>query len=209
MEITATMVKELRDKSGAPMMDCKSALVEAGGDLERAHKILRQKGQATAVKRSAKATSEGAVGSYIHAGGRIGVLVEVNCETDFVARTADFQTLVKDLAMHIAACEPRVVDRDEVTKEVLDEEREIYRQQAASSGKPPTVVDKIVAGRMEKFYQEFCLMEQPFVRDPNMTVKDVIHNVVAKTGENIRVRRFARFVLGQDGRQQGSGHTSR
>ncbi len=208
MTISATLVKELRDKSGAPMMDCKTALVEAEGDLEKAHRILRQKGQATAVKRSSKATSEGAVGSYIHAGGRIGVLIEVNCETDFVARTADFQTLVKDLAMHIAASEPRVVDRDEVTEDVLNEEREIYRQQAAASGKPPAVVEKIVAGRMEKFYQEFCLMEQPFVRDPNLTVKDVIHNVIAKTGENIRVKRFARFVLGQDHRQ-GSGHTSR
>ena len=208
MAISASLVKELRDKSGAPMMDCKTALVEAGGDLEQAHRILRQKGQATAVKRSSKATSEGAVGSYIHAGGRIGVLIEVNCETDFVARTADFQTLVKDLAMHIAASEPRVVDRDEVTEDVLNEEREIYRQQAAASGKPPAVVEKIVAGRMEKFYQEFCLMEQPFVRDPNLTVKDVIHNVIAKTGENIRVKRFARFVLGQDHRQ-GSGHTSR
>ncbi len=208
MAISATLVKELRDKSGAPMMDCKTALVEAEGDLEKAHRILRQKGQASAVKRSSKATSEGAVGSYIHAGGRIGVLIEVNCETDFVARTADFQTLVKDLAMHIAASEPRVVDRDEVTEDVLNEEREIYRQQAAASGKPPAVVEKIVAGRMEKFYQEFCLMEQPFVRDPNLTVKDVIHNVIAKTGENIRVKRFARFVLGQDHRQ-GSGHTSR
>ncbi len=208
MAISATLVKELRDKSGAPMMDCKTALVEAEGDLEKAHRILRQKGQATAVKRSSKATSEGAVGSYIHAGGRIGVLIEVNCETDFVARTADFQTLVKDLAMHIAASEPRVVDRDEVTEDVLNEEREIYRQQAAASGKPPAVVEKIVAGRMEKFYQEFCLMEQPFVRDPNLTVKDVIHNVIAKTGENIRVKRFARFVLGQDHRQ-GSDHTSR
>jgi elongation factor Ts len=208
MAISASLVKELRDKSGAPMMDCKTALVEAGGDLEQAHKILRQKGQATAVKRSTKATSEGAVGAYIHAGGRIGVLIEVNCETDFVARTADFQTLLKDLAMHIAASEPRVVDRDEVTEEVLNEEREIYRKQAAASGKPPAVVEKIVAGRMEKFYQEFCLMEQPFVRDPNLTVKDVIHNVIAKTGENIRVKRFARFVLGQD-HTQGSGHTSR
>jgi elongation factor Ts len=208
MAISATLVKELRDKSGAPMMDCKTALVEAEGDLEKAHRILRQRGQATAVKRSSKATSEGAVGSYIHAGGRIGVLIEVNCETDFVARTADFQALVKDLAMHIAASEPRVVDRDEVTEDVLNEEREIYRQQAAASGKPQAVVEKIVAGRMEKFYQEFCLMEQPFVRDPNLTVKDVIHNVIAKTGENIRVKRFARFVLGQDHRQ-GSGHTSR
>ncbi len=209
MEISASMVKELRDRSGAPMMDCKTALVEARGDLEAAHKILRQKGQATAAKRSTKATSEGAVAAYIHAGGRIGVLVEVNCETDFVARTADFQTLVKDLAMHIAASEPRFVDRQEVTESVLREEMEIYRQQARATGKPEPVVEKIVAGRMEKFYQEFCLMEQPFVRDPNLSVKDIVANVIAKCGENIRVKRFARFVLGQDEARRGVGNTSR
>ena len=209
MDVVASQVKELRDKSGAPMMDCKSALVEAEGDLERAHMILRQKGQASAAKRSAKATSEGGVSAYIHAGGRIGVLIEVNCETDFVARTADFQTLSKDLAMHIAASEPKAVDRDEVTESVLNEEREIYRQQAAATGKPPAVIEKIVAGRMEKFYQEFCLLEQPFVRDPNLTVRDVINAVITKTGENIRVKRFARFVLGQDVAPKGTGHTSR
>jgi elongation factor Ts len=197
MEINASRVKELRDRSGAPMMECKAALVEASGDLEGAHKILRQRGQATAAKRSAKATSEGVVGTYIHGGGKIGVLVEVNCETDFVARTADFQTLVKDLAMHIAASDPRFVEREEVTDKVLAEEREIYRQQAKATGKPDAVIEKIVAGKMEKFYQEFCLLEQPFVRDPNMSVRDVIHAVIAKTGENIRVRRFVRFVLGQ------------
>jgi elongation factor Ts len=204
MEIQAALVKELRDRSGAPMMDCKAALVEARGDLEQAHRILRQKGQATAAKRSAKATSEGAVGSYIHGGGRIGVLVEVNCETDFVARTADFQTLVRDLAMHIAASEPRFVDREEVTEEVLREERAIYRQQALATGKPEAVVDKIVAGKMEKYYQEFCLLEQPFVRDPSLTVRDVINGVIARCGENIRVRRFVRFVLGQGDRRQGA-----
>ena len=197
MEITASQVKELRERSGAPMMECKSALQEARGDLEAAHRILRQRGQATAAKRSAKTTSEGMVGSYIHGGGRIGVLIEVNCETDFVARTEDFQSLVKDLAMHIAATDPRFIDRDEVTEQVMAEEREIYKQQAKASGKPEAVVDKIVAGKMEKFYQEFCLMEQPFVRDPNTSVKEVLHNVIAKTGENIRVRRFVRFVLGQ------------
>ncbi|MGH9749615.1 MAG: translation elongation factor Ts [Candidatus Polarisedimenticolia bacterium] len=201
MEISASKVKELRDLSGAPMMDCKSALVEAKGDLSQAHKILRQRGQATAAKRSAKTTSDGAVGSYIHGGGRIGVLVEVNCETDFVARTADFQTLVRDLAMHVAASEPRFVDREEVTEAVLAEEREVYRQQARATGKPEPVVEKIVAGKMEKFFQEFCLLEQPFVRDPNVTVRDVIHGVVAKCGENIRVRRFVRFVLGQGDRR--------
>ena len=197
MEISASLVKELRDKSGAPMMDCKSALKEAQGDLEGAHKILRQRGQATAAKRSAKATSEGVVGSYIHGGGKIGVLLEINCETDFVARTSDFQGLVKDLAMHIAASDPRFVDRDEVTEEVLAEERDIYRQQAKATGKPDAVVEKIVLGKMEKFYQEFCLLEQPFVRDPSTSVREIIHAVIAKTGENIRVRRFVRFVLGQ------------
>jgi elongation factor Ts len=209
MEINATQVKELRERSGAPMMDCKSALVEARGDLEAAHRILRQRGQATAAKRSAKATTEGAVGSYIHAGGRIGVLIEVNCETDFVARTADFQTLVKDLAMHIAASEPRFVVREEVTEGVLREEREIYRQQARATGKPDAVVEKIVAGKMEKFYQEFCLMEQPFVRDPNISVRDLIGGIIAKTGENIRVKKFARFVLGQDDARKGTDNTTR
>jgi len=209
MDINASLVKELRDRSGAPMMDCKTALVEARGDLETAHKILRQKGQATAAKRSAKATSEGAVGSYIHGGGRIGVLVEVNCETDFVARTADFLALIKDLAMHIAASEPRFVDREEVTEDVLRDEREIYRQQAKATGKPDAVVEKITAGKMEKFYQEFCLVEQPFVKDPSISVKDLIHSVIAKTGENIRVKRFARFVLGQDDARKTPGNTSR
>jgi elongation factor Ts len=179
------------------MMDCKAALVETRGDLDAAHKILRQRGQAAAAKRASKTTSEGLVSSYIHHGGRIGVLVEVNCETDFVARTDDFQALSRDLAMHIAASEPRFVDRDEVTEKVLAEELEIFRQQAKATGKPDAVVDKIVAGKMEKFYQEFCLMEQPFVRDPNTSVRDLVNGYIAKTGENIRVRRFTRFVLGQ------------
>jgi len=197
MDISASQVKELRDRSGAPMMECKAALVEAKGDLDGAHKILRQRGQATAAKRSAKSTSEGMVGTYIHGGGKIGVLIEVNCETDFVARTDDFQTLVKDLAMHIAASDPRFVGREEVTEKVLAEEREIYKQQARATGKPEPVIEKIVAGKMEKYYQEFCLLEQPFVRDPATSVRDVIHGVIAKTNENIRVRRFVRFVLGQ------------
>jgi len=197
MQINASLVKDLRQRSGAPMMDCKAALVETKGDLEAAHKILRQRGQAAAAKRASKTTSEGLVSSYIHHGGRIGVLVEVNCETDFVARTDDFQTLTRDLAMHIAASEPRFVDRDEVTEEVLAEEREIFRQQALATGKPEAVVDKIVTGKMEKYYQEFCLMEQPFVRDPNTSVRDLVNAYIAKTGENIRVRRFTRFVLGE------------
>jgi elongation factor Ts len=197
MDISASQVKELRDRSGAPMMECKAALIEAKGDLDGAHKILRQRGQATAAKRSAKSTSEGVVGTYIHGGGKIGVLIEVNCETDFVARTDDFQTLVKDLAMHIAASDPRFVGREEVTEKVLAEEREIYKQQARATGKPEPVIEKIVAGKMEKYYQEFCLLEQPFVRDPAVPVRDIIHGVIAKTSENIRVRRFVRFVLGQ------------
>jgi len=205
MDINATLVKELRERSGAPLMECKAALVEAKGDLDGAHKILRQRGQATAAKRSAKATSEGVVGSYIHGGGRIGVLVEVNCETDFVARTSDFQALVKDLAMHIAASDPRFVDREEVTEKVLAEEREIYRQQARSTGKPDAVVEKIVAGKMEKYYQEFCLLEQAFVRDPNLSVRDVINGVISKTGENIRVRRFVRYVLGHGNERPAAG----
>ena len=209
MSITAPMVKELRDRSGAPMMDCKTALVEAGGDLEQAHKLLRQKGQASAAKRSAKATSEGVVGSYIHGGGKLGVLIEVNCETDFVARTEDFQRLVKDLAMHVAASEPRFVGRSEVTEEVLAEEREIYREQALATGKPEKVVDKIITGKMEKYYQEFCLLEQSFVRDPNQSVQDVISAVIAKCGENIRVKRFTRFVLGQEDPRGAGANTTR
>lgn len=197
MQINASLVKDLRERSGAPMMDCKAALVETKGDLDAAHKILRQRGMAAAAKRASKTTSEGLVSSYIHHGGRIGVLVEVNCETDFVARTDDFQTLSRDLAMHIAASEPRFVDRDEVTEKLLEDEREIFRQQAKATGKPDAVVDKIVKGKMEKFYQEFCLMEQPFVRDPNTSVRDLVNGYIGKTGENIRVRRFTRFVLGQ------------
>jgi elongation factor Ts len=209
MEISASQVKELRDRSGAPMMECKAALKEAGGDLDGAHKILRQRGQATAAKRSAKATSEGVVGTYIHGGGKIGVLIEVNCETDFVARTADFQGLVKDLAMHIAASDPRFIGREEVTEKVLADEREIFRTQARATGKPEPVIEKIVAGKMEKYYQEFCLLEQPFVRDPAVPVREVIHGVIAKTGENIRVRRFVRFVLGQpDARMAEAARTA-
>ena len=208
MEISASLVKELRERSGAPMMECKTALKESQGDLEGAHKILRARGQATAAKRSAKTTSEGVISAYLHGGGRIGVLIEVNCETDFVARTADFQNLVKDLAMQVAASDPRFIDRDEVTEAVLAEEREISRQQAKATGKPDAVVEKIVTGKMEKFYQEFCLLEQPFVRDPATSVKDVIHTVIAKTGENIRVRRFVRFVLGQGEVRVASARTT-
>ncbi|MBI4161365.1 MAG: translation elongation factor Ts [Acidobacteria bacterium] len=196
MAIKATLVKELRDRSGAGFMDCKQALEEAAGDLERATEILRQKGLAAAGRRAGRPTREGAVGSYVHAGGRIGVLVEVNCETDFVARTGEFQGLLKDLAMHVAASAPQFLRRDEVPPAVLDRERRIFQEQARSSGKPEKVWENMVQGRLEKFYAEQCLEEQPFVRDPNITVRERIQGVIQKTGENIRVSRFARFVLG-------------
>ena len=198
MQISAQMVKELRDSTGAPMMDCKQALAETDGDIERAVDFLRQKGIASAEKKAGRATAEGLIGSYIHAGGKIGVLLEVNCETDFVARTDDFQTMVKDIAMHIAAADPRFVRREEVTEEILDREREIFRQQALDSGKPENVVERIIEGKMEKFYSETVLLEQDFVKDPDVSVQELIGATVGKLGENIQVRRFARFKLGAD-----------
>jgi elongation factor Ts len=197
MQITAQMVKELRDRTGAPMMDCKAALTDSQGDMEKAIDFLRKKGMAAAAKKAGRATAEGIVGSYIHAGGKIGVLVEINCETDFVARTDDFQELVKDVAMHIAAADPRFVERSEVTPEVLERERDIYREQALASGKPANVVDRIVDGKMEKFYAEAVLLEQPFVKNPDITVGQLVAEKVGKLGENIRVSRFARFRLGE------------
>ena len=197
MEIKAQMVKELREQSGAGIMDCKDALREAAGNLEEATKLLRKKGLAAAGRRNQKATREGSVGSYIHAGGRIGVLVEVNCETDFVARTDEFQKLVKDLAMHVAAAAPRFVRREEVPAEHLEREREILMEQAKSSGKPEPVLEKMVAGRLDKFVAELCLEEQPFVRDPDQSVLEIVQTVSGKTGENIKVKRFSRFVLGE------------
>ena len=197
MQVTAQMVKELRDRTGAGMMDCKKALVETEGDLEKAVEVLRTKGIASADKKSGRITAEGLVGSYIHAGGRIGVLVEVNCETDFVARTDDFISLVKDIAMHIAAADPRFVSRDEVTEEVLEQERRIYREQAIESGKPEQVVDRIVEGKMEKFFGEAVLMEQDYVKNPDITVKDLIVEKISTMGENIKIRRFSRFKLGE------------
>ena len=196
MDISAKMVKELRDKTGAPMMDCKQALAESNGDVEKAVDYLRQKGIASAEKKAGRTTAEGLVSSYIHAGGRIGVLLEVNCETDFVARTDDFQGLVKDIAMHVAAAAPRFVRREEVTEDTLDREREIYRQQALDSGKPADIVDRIVDGKMEKFYSESVLLEQAFVKNPDISVKDLIATMVGKLGENIQVSRFSRFQLG-------------
>ena len=197
MQVTAQMVKELRERTGAPMMDCKTALTETQGEIEKAIDFLRKKGMASAAKKAGRATAEGAVVSYIHAGGKIGVLLEVNCETDFVARTDDFQALTRDLALHIAAAEPRFVGREEVTPEVLERERAIYRDQAAASGKPANVVEKIVEGKMEKFYSESVLLEQPFVKDPDVKVSDLVAQCIGKLGENIRVRRFSRFKLGE------------
>jgi elongation factor Ts len=197
MEVTAQMVKQLRERTGAPMMDCKAVLGEAKGDMEAAVDLLRKKGLAAAAKKAGRITAEGAVGSYIHAGGKIGVLVEVNCETDFVARTEAFQELVKDIAMHVAAADPRFVTRDEVTPEVLERERAILREQALASGKPAAIVEKMVEGRLEKFYGESVLLDQPFVKDPDKTVGQLIAERVGKIGENIKVRRFARYKLGE------------
>jgi elongation factor Ts len=197
MEVTAQMVKQLRERTGAPMMDCKTVLGEAKGDIEAAIDLLRKKGLAAAAKKAGRITAEGAVGSYIHAGGKIGVLVEVNCETDFVARTEAFQELVKDVAMHIAAADPRFIAREEVTADVLERERAIFREQALASGKPANVVDRIVDGKVEKFYSESVLLEQPFVKDPDRTIGQLIAERVGKIGENIKVRRFARFKLGE------------
>ncbi len=194
--ISAAQVKDLREKTGAPMMDCRSALTEAKGDIEQAVIVLRKKGMASAAKKASRMTSEGAVGTYIHAGGKIGVLVEVNCESDFVARTDDFQELLKDIAMHIAATDPRYVRREDVTAEDLEREKEIFRAQAAATGKPPAVVEKIVEGKMSKFYEEVCLLDQPFIKDQTIAIKDMIATKVGKLGENITVRRFARFKVG-------------
>lgn len=198
-EITAAMVKELREKSGAPMMDCKNALTEAKGDMEQAFVVLRKKGMATAAKKATRTTSEGSVSSYIHAGGKIGVLLEVNCESDFVARTTEFQTLVHDIAMHIAAVDPRYIRKEDVTAEAFEKEKDIYRAQAAATGKPAPVVEKIVEGKMAKYYEEVCLLEQPFIKDQNIPIKQLIASVIGKLGENISVRRYARFKVGEVG----------
>jgi len=196
VNISATQVKDLREKTGAPMMDCKQALTEAKGDLEQAVVILRKKGVSVAAKKATRVTSEGSVAQYIHAGGKIGVLVEVNCESDFVARTDDFQELLKDIAMHIAASDPRYVKPEDVTPEDLEREKDIYRAQAAATGKPAPVIEKIVDGKMAKFYEEVCLLEQPFIKDQAISIKELIAQKVGKLGENITVRRFARFKVG-------------
>lgn len=200
-DITASAVKALREKTGAGMMECKNALVEAEGNEERAVEILRERGLASARKREGRIAAEGAVGSYIHMGGKVGVLVELNCETDFVARGAEFQQLVKDIAMHIAATEPRYVAREDVATADMDKEREIERAKARNdpknANKPDQVIDKIVEGRMNKFYEEFVLMDQPFVKDPARTVGELVTEKVAMTGEKITVRRFSRYKMGE------------
>jgi elongation factor Ts len=200
-EITAIAVKQLREKTGAGMMECKNALVEAEGNEERAIEILRKRGLASARKREGRIASEGIVGSYIHMGGKVGVLVEINCETDFVARGEEFQQLVKDIAMHIAAAEPRFVSREEVTESALEKEREIARAQAKNdpknANKPDQVIDKIVEGRLNKYYEETVLMDQPFVKDPAKTVGELVTEKVAKTGERITIRRFMRYKMGE------------
>ncbi len=197
MEINATWVRDLREKTGAGIMDCKKALLESGGDLEKAVDYLRQKGLALAAKKQGRVAAEGLVGAYIHGGGKIGVLVELNCETDFVARTPEFQGLLKDVAMQIAAAGPRYVRRDDVPSDEMEREREIYRRQAQDLGKPEKVIDKIVDGKIEHFYSEVCLLEQEFIKDSDRHVEDLIREVVAKVGENIQVSRFTRFHVGE------------
>jgi elongation factor Ts len=196
-EITASLVKQLRDKTGAGMMECKAALTEANGDMEEATTLLRKRGLAQAAKRAGRATAQGTIGSYIHMGGKIGVLVEVNCESDFVARTDDFGNLVKELAMHIAAADPKWVRREDVPAEAIEKERAIYRAQMENSGKPPNVIDKIVEGKLGSFYSQFVLLDQPSIRDSALTVAQLVAQASAKTGENIQVHRFTRFRVGE------------
>ncbi len=195
-DITAQMVKELREKTKAGMMDCKKALKECGGDMEKAVQWLRQKGLAVAAKRAGRSTTEGVVQSYIHAGNKLGVLVEVNCETDFVAKTDQFIQFAKDIAMHIAATNPVCIRREEVPEDLLNKERELYEKQAKEQGKPDHIIEKIVSGRIEKFYKEICLLEQPFVKDPEKSIQDLLNELIASIGENITIRRFARFQVG-------------
>jgi len=197
VEISAKLVKELRDRTNAGFNDCRAALIEAAGDIEKAIAVLRKKGQAAAAKKATREATEGLVGSYIHAGGKIGVLVEVNCESDFVARTEAFQQLCHDIAMHIAALDPKYVRREEVTSEMLEKEREIYKAQALATGKPEAVVDKIVNGKMEKFYEENCLYEQHYIKDESQTIGEMVNAAIAKLGENISIKRFSRFKVGE------------
>jgi elongation factor Ts len=197
MEVNASVVKELREKTGAGIMDCKKALAESGGNAEKAVEYLRKKGLAAAAKMATRDASDGAVGAYVHPGGKIGVLVELNCQTDFVARTTEFQTLLKDIAMQIAAANPRFVRPEDVSPEEVEKERQIYGRQAVESGKPEKIVDQIVDGKMERFYSEVCLLEQPFIKNPDRKVSDILNEAIARLGENIQVRRFARYHLGE------------
>lgn len=196
-EITAAAVKELREKTGAGMMDCKNALVESKGDMDKASDILRKKGIASASKKATRAVNEGRIEAYIHPGSKLGVLVEINCETDFVANTDDFQLFTRNIAMQIAASSPAFVRREDVDQESIDREMEIYREQAQSQGKPENIIDKIASGKLDKFYSEICLLEQPFVKDPDKAVHELITETIAKLGENISIRRFSRFKIGE------------
>jgi elongation factor Ts len=196
-EITAQLVKQLREKTSAGMMECKKALEEAKGNLEEAEVVLRKRGMASAAKKSSRSTKQGSIGTYIHPGSQLGVMVEINCESDFVARTDDFQELVRDLAMHIAAADPLFVRREEVTAEVLDKERDIARDRARNEGKPEKIIDRIIEGRIDKYYEEVVLLEQPFVKESSLTVKDLINQKIAKLGENISVSRFVRMKVGE------------
>lgn len=197
MEVSANIVKQLREKTGAGFMDCKKALAETGGDVEKAIDYLRKRGVAAAAKKADRVVTDGAVGAYVHPGGKVGVLLEINCETDFVARNAEFQALLKDMAMQVAAANPRYVRREEVSAEESEREKSIYRQQALETGKPEKVIEKIIEGKMERFYSEVCLLEQPFIKDPDRKVSAVINDAIARLGENIQVRRFARYHLGE------------
>jgi len=198
VEISSSLVKELRDKTGVGMMDCKNALVETNGDIQKAIDVLRSKGRARAESRIGKSAKEGIIEAYIHPGSKLGVLLEINCETDFVAKTAEFKTLARELAMQVAASNPLVIERENIPKETIEHELEIYRNQARNEKKPENIVDKIAIGKLEKYYKEVCLLEQEYIKDPNMMVKDLILDYKAKLGENIQVSRFVRFRLGEE-----------
>jgi len=198
LNISAAQVKELRDKTNAGMMDCKEALLASGGDFEKAVEYLRKKGLSAATKRSSRAAKEGTIASYVHMEGKIGVLVEVNCETDFVARTDRFKTVARDLAMQIAAANPKYVKAEDIPEEELNREKSIYKEQALAEGKPEKIIDKIVEGKLKKYYEEVCLLDQRFIKDTDITVRDLVNNLIAASGENVMVRRFARFQLGED-----------
>jgi len=198
LAVSTELIKELRERTGVGIMDCKKALIECNGDIEKAIEYLRKKGIATAQKRGARETKEGQIYAYIHPGGKIGVLVEVNCETDFTARTEDFKNFVKDIAMQIAAQNPIAIKREDIPPEVIEKEKEIYASQAREEGKPEKVIEKIVEGKLKKFFTEACLLEQPFIKNPDITVQDLLNELIAKTGENIVIRRFVRYQLGEE-----------